>query len=381
MLTPNGTGWTETILHSFCSGLSRRRCLDGQNPNPGLIMDGAGNLYGTTHSGGPAQWGGVVFQLTPNESRTAWAVTVLYSFCSEQVSSLCVDGQNPAPGLTMDPAGNLYGTTFWGGMGNGVVFQLTANDSQTAWTKTTLYTFSNNSELSPQGSLIIDAAGNLYGTSATGGHGVGTFFMLTPNEDRTAWTLTVPYIFCSQSSCTDGGFPRAGLVMDAAGNLYGAAQVGGANDHGAAFMLTPNQDRTAWTETVLYSFCPQEPCSDGEKPSSGLIMDAAGNLYGTALGGTYPSGPPGYATAFHGHGVAFQLTPNESRTAWTETVLYSFCSNTGDNRCLDGNVPGSGRLLMDGAGNLYGAAVYGGTVPLYPPNQPRGGTVFVLKQN
>jgi uncharacterized repeat protein (TIGR03803 family) len=211
-------------------------------------------------------------------------------------------------------------------------------------------------------------------------------FQLVPDESRTTWTETVLYSFCSQQhakQCLDGSYPQANLITDAAGNLYGTTFNGGASrayGSGVVFQLTPNDTRTAWTETVLYSFCSQDGCTDGRYPQGQLMMDSAGNLYGTAAGGRPAPGPSGYTTAEEGHGVAFQLTPNQDRTAWTETVLYLFCSQTGGNRCLDGNGPAGG-LVMDGAGNLYGVTGAGGTVDLNPPVQPRGGTVFMLEQN
>jgi len=257
-------------------------------------MDGAGNLYGTTREGG-ANKGGVVFQLAP--SGTGWSETVLYSFCSQ---SNCTDGANPAAGLIMDGAGNLYGTTIFGG---------------------------------------------------TGSPANGTVFMLTPDPTGTVWTETVLYLFCSQTNCADGANPRAGLIMDATGNLYGTTQGGGGHGSGVVFELTPDPTGTVWTETVLYSFCSQTPnCADGSGPVAGLIMDAAGNLYGTTFRG-------GNGADIFGNGVVFELTPDPTGTVWTETVLYSFCSQT---NCADGNLPLAG-LIMDAAGNLYGTTSVGGS--------------------
>jgi uncharacterized repeat protein (TIGR03803 family) len=276
------------VLYSFCS---QTNCADGAQPVAGLIMDGAGNLYGTTQGGGNASGQGVVFQLRRHHQHrgTAWTETVLYSFCSQ---TDCADGARPSAGLTIDGAGNLYGTTGIGGNGRGVVFEL------------------------------------------------------TPDQTPTAWTETVLYRFCAQSNCADGAYPEAGLIMDGAGNLYGTTAfggIGGAGGGGVVFELTPGQTGTAWTETMLYSFCAQTNCADGEFPYAGLIMDGAGNLYGT----TYYGG---------GRGVVFQLTPDETGAAWTETVLYRFCSHT---NCPDGAYPEAG-LIMDGTGNLYGTTVIGG---------------------
>jgi hypothetical protein len=400
-LTPNGT---ETVLHTFCSQLRNNTCADGQAPN-GLIMDAAGNLYGTAEFGGPGSGAdqgcalnvvecGVVFELTPNQTRTAWTETVLYNFCSK---SQCGDGAFPLAGLIMDASGNLYGTTSIGGIasgtgcdsgpsgGCGVVFELTPNAARTVWTETVLYNFCSQSNCSdgraPNTSLIMDGAGNLYGTAAggnsTGGlGGAGVAFELTANQARTAWTETVLYNFCSQNNCSDGTSPVGGLTMDAAGNLYGTTEFGGTNANGCetgtgcgvAFELTPNQARTAWTESGLYTFCSQSNCSDGAAPISGLTMDAAGNLYGlTVAGGTGDS-------AGGGGGVAFELTPNGNSR--TETVLYAFCSQS---NCTDGESPG-GSLIMDGAGNLYGTTQQGGNAAVCSGSDASAdcGTVFEL---
>src|SRR5580700_8096172 len=220
-------------------------------------MDGAGNLYGTTIYGSS---GGVVFQLSPDETGIAWTETVLYSFCSQ---TKCPDGANPAAGLIMDGAGNLYGTTL---------------------------------------------AGNDRSCGPTCSIGSGVVFQLTPDETGAAWTETVLYSFCSQTNCADGRGPVAGLIIDGAGNLYGTTAGGGTNNQGVVFQLTPDETGTAWAETVLYSFCLQTDCADGATPSAGLIMDRAGNLYGTtAYGGNGGRSGPG--------GVVFQLTPDHTGTA------------------------------------------------------------------
>jgi hypothetical protein len=369
-LTRSGTGWRENVLYSFCSQLVGQDCTDGVTPYAGLIMDASGNLYGTTFSGGATIYGGgfgsgVVFELTPNQSKTAWTETVLYNFCSQP---LCTDGTGAVGSLIMDGAGNLYGTTRQGGGGlsggGGVVFELTPDHSKATWTETVLYSFCSQSScadgLYPYGRLIMDGAGNLYGTTsagganggATGGAG-GAVFELTPNQSKTAWTETVLYSFCSQTDCTDGEHPFAGLIMDGAGNLYGTTVAGGFNFVGTAFQLA--KTGTAWSEKVLHSFCTEvvgNDCADGVYPYAGLIMDGAGNLYGTTFGG----GTGLYNGSGIGSGVGFELTPNQSKTAWTETVLYNFCSQS---NCADGFSPQAG-LIADGAGNLYGTTGLGG---------------------
>jgi len=205
-----------------------------------------------------------------------------------------------------------------------------------------------------------DAAGNLYGTTYWGGTGWGTVFEVSPPaQPGGAWTEMVLHIFCQvESNCTDGQEPQAGLMQDAAGNLYGTTTEGGANtsaNHGygggTVFKLAPPaQSGGAWTETLLYSFCSASNCADGVTPQVGLIQDAAGNLYGTT-----PSG------GANNLGTAFRLN-----STGQETVLYSFCS-VGGTSCTDGEVPSAG-LIQDAAGNLYGitqlggADYYGGTV-------------------
>jgi uncharacterized repeat protein (TIGR03803 family) len=161
------------VLHIFCA--QGGNGADGRNPVSGLIMDGAGNLYGTTQHGGNASSAGVVFELAPNPSRTAWTETVLYRFCRQ--GGTCVEGAQPATGVIMDGAGNLYGTTSMGDAapGNGVVFKLTANASRTGWTETVLHRFCWQGTpcldgAQPSAGLIMDGAGNLYGTTASGGN-------------------------------------------------------------------------------------------------------------------------------------------------------------------------------------------------------------------
>jgi uncharacterized repeat protein (TIGR03803 family) len=362
-LAPNvaRTRWMETVLYSFCAqgGVN---CTDGESPDAALIMDKTGDLYGTTLGGG-AHGGGTVFQLTPKAAKTQWTEAVLYSFCA-QGGVNCTDGSFPSGGLIMDAAGRLYGAALSGGAG-GTVFELTPNGAKTQWTETVLYSFCAQGGVNctdggtPSGGLIMDAAGRLYGTTDSGGAlGFGTVFQLTPNGVKTKWTETVPYSFCAQGNCTDGSYPSGSLIMDKAGRLYGTTQFGGAHGGGTVFELTPNATKTQWAQTLLYSFCARGAnCTDGSFPPGGLIMDAAGRLYGTTDSG-----------GALGFGTVFQLTPNGAKTKWTEAVLYSFCAQGGVN-CTDGSYP-SGGLIMDKAGRLYGTTQFGGA--------HGGGTVFEL---
>ena len=302
-ITPTGT---ESVLYSFGTG------LDGQAPYAGLIMDVSGNLYGTTPSGG-TNGVGTVFKINP-----AGTESVLYSFGTGS------DGQNPNAGLIMDLSGNLYGTTYNGGTNGttsyGTVFKITA-----AGAESVLHSFGTGSDgMAPAAGLFMDGSGNLYGTTVNGGtHGYGTVFTITA-----AGSESVLYSFGTASG--DGQYPHAGLIMDGSGNLYGTTPSGGTIGVGTVFKITPTG-----TESLLHSF---GTGSDGQAPSAGLIMDLSGNLYGTtSVGGT------------NGFGTVFKIS-----AAGTESVLYSFATG------LDGRNPVAG-LIMDVSGNLYGTTELGGT--------------------
>jgi uncharacterized repeat protein (TIGR03803 family) len=309
----------ETVLYSFTGG------SDGYLPNGGLVMDGSGNLYGTTFLGGANDLG-TVFKVTP-----AGAETVLYSF-----GRFSADSSAPLAGLIMDASGILYGTTLGGGeWSQGTVFRVKPTGDETL-----LYSFPGNSYgRLPQASLIMDASGNLYGTTPFGGADdtcCGTVFELTPGGVE-----TVLYSFTGAS---DGSVPNASLIMDASGNVYGTTEFGGTDSLGTVFKLT-NRNGT-WIETVLHSFTGG---SDGLDPESSLIMDATGNLYGTTpFGGSgVAPNPPNIP----GDGVVFKVTP-----AGAETVIYSFTGGS------DGSGPDSG-LIADSSGNLYGTTEWsGGTI-------------------
>src|ERR1035438_9234848 len=340
-----GNTGQETVLYSFCSAAN---CADGEVPTAGVIEDTAGNLYGTTSFGGSGNRGTVFKLEPPAQQGDAWTEVVLYSFCSVKG---CLDGNIPGAALIEDTAGNLYGTTYAGGSHDwGTVFEVNASGVETV-----LYSFkpqTTGDGNTPEASLIEVAAGDLYGTTTQGGaNGAGTVFKLTK-----AGVETVLYSFCSTggANCTDGQTPQAGLIADAAGNLYSTTNLGGAYGYGALFELTP-----AGVETVLYSFCPAGGnCVDGAYPTAGLVQDTTGNLYGTTQSG----GTGGLGCRVHSLsscGTVFRLAPPAQQGgAWTEAALYSFCAAGGTN-CTDGAYPAAG-LILDSSGNLYSTTSGGG---------------------
>ncbi len=345
-LTRGSNGeWTEQMLYSFTGS------VDGWQPLAGLIFDSAGNLYGTTSLGGSAGEGGdgTVFELTPG-SDGQWTETVLHSFSG-------TDGNFPVARLVFDKAGNLYGTTESGGgggceLGCGVVFELLrGTEARDQWTEKVLYTFDGEDGWGPLAGLVLDRAGNLYGTTAGTviGDKKGTVFELSPSGNG-AWTHRVLHRF---GEGTDGAEPYAGVIFDATGNLYTTTYYGGIYGFGAVVEVTPG----TLAGTVLHSF--NNDGVDGRYPEAGLIFDDKGNLYGTtAYGGT----GPGCTGQFGICGIVFELTPGVDGQ-WTEIVLHSFLPYgfDGVGPCAD--------LIFDHAGNLYGTTVAGGT------KQPAG-TVF-----
>jgi uncharacterized repeat protein (TIGR03803 family) len=332
-LAQRGHGtWTRTVLHYFTNGTGDK---NGCNPYAGMTLDAAGNLYGTTISGGDYDEG-TVFELSP-VAHGNWTEKVLHSF-----SGKGNDGSVPYAGLIFDAAGNLYGTTSAAGgvYRAGTVFELLPR-ANGKWTEKVLHVFGRGKDgAAPQAALALDAAGNLYGTTSSGGANIdyGTVFELAPSTDG-GWKESVLYSFCSLKNCSDGSGPYAGLIFDAAGNLYGTTIEGGASNSGTVFELKPGGGGS-WTESVLYSFCTPSNCTDGAVPRAGLIFDTAGNLYGTTTEG----GHLNCGTFGSGCGTVFELVPSGGQ--WTETVLHAFFEATGE-------MPFSG-VILDAAGNLYG---------------------------
>lgn len=362
-LTPpatNGGAWTETVLYNFQGG------ADGIAPAGSLVFDQSGNLYGTTEVGGTTinryciNGCGTIFQLQPPTVQGgAWTETVLHSFTM-------ADGATPVANLLIDAKGNLYGTTLYGGngpcpygairLGCGTVFELQPPASQGGpWTEHVLHSFTGGGVDNqgtdggnPAAGLIMDSQGALYSTTGFGGGPTneGTVFRLTHFASG-AWGEAVLYSFTGGS---DGGSPSSSLVFGKNGALYGTTSAAGASIGGTVFQLTPPAAQGgSWTESVIYSFTLG---SDGGVPYAGVISDAAGNLYGTtAVGGNFSCN----AGFNDGCGVVYKLAPPATQgSAWTETVLHSFSGG------LDGIEPAS-RLLFGRSGFLYGTTENGGS--------------------
>lgn len=318
----------ETVVYRFGGS------ADGGIPYASLIADAEGNFYGTTASGGDLACNGgkgcgAVFKLDH-----AGNETVLYGFSGSP------DGDAPQAGVIRDASGNLYGTTVYDGFwGQGIVFRVDATGRETI-----VHQFRNVPDGStPIAGLILDAGGNLYGTTDQGGEFAwGEIFRLDKNGQRKKTTL---YSFTGGA---DGARPQAALIQDPQGNFYGTTLLGGSgigfSGYGTVFKL----DATTGVETVLHTFSNRG--SDGQQPNAALIRDAEGNLYGTTE----------YGGAF-GYGTVFKLDPTG-----IETVLYSFSAG------MDGAFPIAG-LVRDATGNLYGTTVDGGLGPFYGY-----GTVFEL---
>jgi len=319
LVNTSGT-YSEKVLYSFTNS------PDGAYPYAGLIMDAAGDLFGTTPNGGSSGYG-IVFELV-NSSGT-YTERVLYS------SSGSPDGGTIDSGVIMDAAGNLYGTTFNGGAyASGNVFEL-VNSSGT-YSEKVLYDFLPNSGVdgaNPGAGVIMDASGDLFGTTYWGGpQNAGTVFELV----NTSGTYSEKVLY-SFTNSPDGANPYGGgLIMDAAGDLYGATSAGGLQSAGTVFELV-NASGT-YSEKVLYSFT---NFPDGAYPYGGLIMDAAGDVYGTTSGGLQNAG------------TAFELL--NSSGSYSEKILHSFMASCGG----DGTGP-YGSLFMDASGNLYGTTTGGG---------------------
>jgi len=354
-LSPNGDGtWSESVIYNFCTGFNGVTCLDGDAAWAGVVPDAEGNLYGTTYEGGSGCTafgcgGGVVFELSPPQQQGgAWTEMVLHNFCSLRN---CLDGNTPIGLLIFDGQGNLYGTTAGGGSGHfprgggGTVFKL-APGSQ-GWTESVLYSFCSvgQGKICPDGDapylsgVVFDSVGNLYGTTENGGstknEGTGVVYKLSPTSK--GWHEVVLLAFPAPNMFT--GLPSGGLALDPLANIYGTFQL----PNGGVYRLNPNTKQKSLflfdgsdgqqpiggvtldvkngilygttaggstggsgiykidpsgKETMLYQFCSQPGCVDGDVPWATMIMDKDGNLYGTTeFGGEF------------NNGVVFEYTP------------------------------------------------------------------------
>jgi uncharacterized repeat protein (TIGR03803 family) len=337
-LTLGSSGWTQNVIHIFSGG------TDGGFPYSRLTLDQSGNIYGTAEEGGPTNRG-IVFEFSPSTGNT-YTEKVLHNFTAGGN-----DGWGPSAAVIFDAAGNLYSTTENGGApkcnksgGCGTVFELSPS-SGGQWTEQILYTFGNDtqSDAEPQ-DILFDSSGNIYGTTFDGAGELccGSVFKLTQSSGQ--WTGTI-YNFTGFNS--QGYYPNNDIVLGPSGQIYGTAQYGGPTEqNGTVFELTPSG--TGYTQSTLYGF----PFTDGNRPETGLVADASGNLYGTTVYG-------GGADV----GAVFKLEPSGS-----ESLLYSFSGKSQNER--NSAYPSS--LILDRAGNLYGAAeetgslLYGSVFELSP---------------
>jgi uncharacterized repeat protein (TIGR03803 family) len=289
--------WHIKVLHQFC-GLSCAQ-PDGEDITAGLAYeglasgepyDGASPLYGVASDGGAFNGGGV-FRLMPVTGSARWKEALIYNFCT---ADDCSNGANPTGMLTLDGAGNLYGTTATGGgHEGGIAFEL-SNTKRNTWSETVLYNFCCADGQNSNAPLLQDSGGILYGTTPDGGqYGWGTVFKLTDSGSQ--WSESVVHSFCSPGNCGEGAEPQAGLLLDSQGNLIGTQEFGGGADlgYGAVTKLSP-----AGVVLDQYSFCSKSGCADGANPVSRLVADGNGNLYGTTQFG-------GAAN----EGTVFELSP------------------------------------------------------------------------
>ena len=408
-LAPAGgaSAYTYKVLYDFCS---KQSCVDGAAPQSSVTVDPDGTLVGTTANGGPGVFNdGTAFRLSFVQPKDKWRYQRLYGFCGKPD---CSDGAAPLAPLVIDIAGNLYGTTYAGGNGCGSLFELSPATRGKKPQFKVLYTFASGlcpgggnaqgrlTYAGQSSGLLYDGTSPLFGTGTDGGaHNGGTVFMLTPG---TPWTYTTLHDFCSRTECADGQSVLAGVTLDANGNIFGATDGGGRKGGGAAFELqSPN-----WTYTKLYDFCGGERCPDGSQPRGELVFDAAGNLFGTtSRGGTVhkaccgtiyklapqgsgwnqsivysfcsqrdcrdgntPYGPLimdaaggliGTTTAGGGNNSVENLSGGGTVYRFDGSslqTLYSFCAQP---QCADGAGPHGG-VSADQAGNLFGTTISGG---------------------
>jgi uncharacterized repeat protein (TIGR03803 family) len=368
-----GGGWSYKILHNFSN-----TGKDGYFPLGALTLDASGNLYGTTVYGGTGSCGnifsdtgcGTVFELSP-KTGGGWTYKIVHSF-----RSTAPDGNYPEGNVTIDSAGNLYGTTFGGGAyGYGTVFEFKAVAGG-GWTESIAHSFNDDGVdgyysgketlgliLYTGATLTLDGSGNLYGVTDWGGtNDYGTIFELKPSSGG-AWTEAVVHDF----DYTDGANPAGGLAMDGAGNLYGTTVYGSPGNAGTVFELSP-AGGGSWTLTQLHHF---SFYTDGDAPQGGVVLDASGNLYGTTVWGGDGDSACGPTQC----GTVFKLAPSTGGT-WTLTVLENF----GD-IATDGANPVGG-LTIDSHGRIFGTTLDGGSGTCLNYNDDpvaTCGTVFAIE--
>ncbi|MGA2021066.1 MAG: choice-of-anchor tandem repeat GloVer-containing protein [Candidatus Sulfotelmatobacter sp.] len=351
--TTQGGVWKQNILYSF-QGVEYE---DGSSPMGNLVLSKSGKIYGTTASGG--QYGdGAVFELSPpTQAGKPWTETIIYSFMSSDGSV------EPYYGLTAGTGGRLYGTTFSGGRDNaGFVFALSPpSQLGTPWTEATLYNFRdfNGSNSGGASGVILDASGNIYGTTFYGGV---AYQLVPPSGGKGAWTENILYTFSGEPGPT-------GLVFGSAGSLYGATLEGGQFGAGTVYQLSPPTTQGgAWTEQVLYSF--GGVSGDSLNPITSLLLDSAGALYGASENGPDSCGEGLYYYC----GTVFKVSPPSTQGgSWTEQVLHSFTGGT------DGAYIQTPVLVL--GTTVYGTTLEGGTGFCENENGPAGcGTVFQITQ-
>jgi uncharacterized repeat protein (TIGR03803 family) len=325
-LSPNSVGgWTETVIYAFKGGTS-----DTSVPITDLVIDSKGNLFGAT---GVNDNNGAIFEVSPGTGGT-WTEKILFSFSSAYF--------DPGTRLAFDSKGNLYGSVLYTANFTqpGGVFELIPQSNGT-WLANLIYGFSgtNGDGAYPYGGVVVDAEGNVYGTTYRGGaSSEGTVYEISPTGTG-AFKETIIHSF---TGGTDGGYPYAPLSIDTSGNLYGTTFNGGPvdNSYGVVFEFSQSADK--WNETVLYSF---GPSPDGSRPA-GVVLGAKGKLYGTTQNGGNGCNNPGC-------GIVFTLTP-QSSTPWKETVLWNFQS------VGDGSQSAASVLVEGATGDIFGTTEYGG---------------------
>ncbi len=360
-----GGAWTETVLYVF----KGQKYGDGSSPAGTLLIDSSGNLYGGTGYGGTGPCKllggtvgcGTVYELSPpKEKGGAWTEKVLYSFKGGK------DGQLAAETLTFDGKGNIYGATYYGGgYGScnapyyqhcGTVYELSPPKTKGGkWTEKVLYSFKGVKDgqqsgdgANPNGGLVLDGKGAIYGTTYFGGNnqkgqceggvgGTGCGVVFSLHQEGGKWTETLVHRFDGQ----DGSNCAAGVVFDGNGNLYGTTFYGPQSGFGLIFEIEKPTKTRSWTEAVLYQF---RDGNDGANPAASLVFDAHGNLYGTAYRGLGESE----------YGDVFRLNPAGGEISWDLSVLFGFNIHAGPGQPMAG-------LSFDRAGNLYSTSQYGGT--------------------